>query len=153
MVDQERFTDQLAEELRKLRKAPDPAPEATEQAVLEAFRRRREKPKVAAWRLAAAAVALIAVGVVAWFQTRSGGQSEEARPTVQIASQQSTGFIVLDPLAPGILEGHGRLVRITLPPGEGFAGLPAPPNADGAALQADILLGDDGIPHAVRFIY
>ncbi len=137
-------------ELRNLRDLADPAPEATERAVLEAFRRRRRSPTP--WRLAAAAVLLAACGAWLWFANRpadSGERAAAAPPT-----EHATDFIVLDPLAPGVRDGHGRLVRIPLPPGEGFGGIPAPwPAAPGATVRAEVLVGDDGAAHAVRFVY
>ncbi len=150
MADEREIEERLADELRTLGEGVDPAPVSTEQAVIAAFRRRHERP-VSPWRWAAAAVVLVALGAAAWFQLRPSAPFPEAEP--ELALERSTEFFVLDPVGPGIFDGRGRLVRITLPPGEGFAGLPVPTDAAGAAMKADVLLGDDGFPHAVRFVY
>lgn len=152
-ADPERMANDLSRELSALRAAPDPVPEATERAVIEAFRLRQARPGVSGWLLAAAAAVILAIGAAVWFQSRPAESFEVVESAAGSATGQTTAFYVLDPLAPGILDGRGRLVRLTLPPGEGFVGLPRPLEARDGDVQAEILLGDDGVPHAVRFVY
>lgn len=141
----------LNQELRKMQEVADPAPKATEHAVAAAFRR-RHTARLPVWRLAAAAALVAACGAWLWFANRAADTPKRA--ATQPPAEHATDFYVLDPLAPGVRDGHGRLVRIALPPGEGFGGISAPwSTAGGAAVQAEVLLGDDGAAHAVRFLY
>lgn len=142
--------DPLQNELARLADVPDPTPPETEQALLAAYRRRRAGSRARPWLFAAAAAAVLLVAF--WLEDRPPTARPETAETTMPAIRV-TPFIVLDPLAPAIADGRGRLVRLDLPPGEGFAGLPRPLEARSSAIQADVLIGDDGVPHAVRFVY
>lgn len=135
-------------------------------ATRQAPRTRSITPAVRAW-LAAAAVLVLAVaawqGITRWpsaadTAARAGAGSArvegapEARP-VPAGGGQALQFVAL-PTAIGLpaLE-SGHIVRVELPaadlPAYGFDVTPQPA---AGAVQADVLVGQDGQPRAIRFV-
>jgi hypothetical protein len=124
--------------------APDPAREAALMAAFDAAqavrgRARRGREYWGMAGLAAAAALLIAVAI--------GGHGDAKAP------QQMAGEFVIVPAAIGLpaME-SGSLVRIDLP----VALLPSlgvtPPAGAHAKVKADVIVGQDGLPRAVRLV-
>ena len=119
---------------------------AVKAAVVEAFpsKPRANRP---AWRpLLALAAALIMAIAGGWFFTRP-------KPAVHQASQPVyTDFFPLSTVA---LDRHepAQLVRIRLPRREMRKfGLPVSEEFERTSIEADVLIGQDGIARAVRFV-
>jgi hypothetical protein len=126
----------------------EPRPEV-ETALRARFRARIHQARPARWVWAAAAALLIGIGVGAWF-----GWDEPASPVVSApAPPEKTPFVLLDYGRPTPNLTAGRLVRVTLPPdAPAWLGLPFDPGtADG--IEAEVLLGDDGVAQAVRLVH
>lgn len=141
MSEIERLLAEAAEADRNL----GPSPEV-QRALRQSVRAQRPRRP---WGWAAAAAAAAALAAVGLFLS----QSPEPQTTAVIESApiQTTEFFVLDPVRP-IEEMHsGRLVRVTLPAdAPDYFGLPM--GGRSGPVEADVLLGDDGIARAVRFI-
>lgn len=134
--------EKLLREVAEADRAAEPSAE-TRQGLADAVRANR-RVKLWPWGLAAAAV--LAVGFLA-------SQPEPSPPeaTEQAIEVSASEFFVLDPVRP--IEGmrSGRLVRVTLPAdAPSYFGLP--PRSRSGPVEADVLLGDDGIARAVRFV-
>lgn len=128
-------------------------------ATRQAPRTRSITPAVRAW-LAAAAVLVLAVaawqGIARWPSAEDTAArvegAPEARP-VPAGGGQALQFVAL-PTAIGLpaLE-SGHIVRVELPaadlPAYGFDVTPQPA---AGAVQADVLVGQDGQPRAIRFV-
>jgi hypothetical protein len=108
----------------------------------------RPQPGSRRWLLLAAAVLLIAVPGL-WFALRTP-EPPPLAPDERVV--RYTPFLVLDPLSPDLAAGRGRMVRATLPSSAPAAYGLLLPDTEGS-VQADVLLGDDGAIHAVRFVY
>jgi hypothetical protein len=145
----------LVAALRRLAKSTEvPPPDAqVERVLLEAFDATREAPRPAArrWfvRPVAAAALLALAATVAWvIVSRPGRGPAPARTAV--APLATTEFVVW----PGAAElprfESGHLMRVDLP----VSALPSlglvPPPSRSAVVQADVLVGQDGLPRAVR---
>jgi hypothetical protein len=139
----------IAAECRALSRSMGvPRPEV--EAVLRArFRAAARKPRTAPWVWAAAAALAIGIGVGAWFSY------EKPAPvaTVSPAPIETAGeFVLLDYGRPTPGLTAGRLVRVTLPPSApAWFGLPVDPRAR-EGIEAEVLLGDDGVAQAVRLV-
>ncbi|MEZ5365264.1 MAG: hypothetical protein R2748_23780 [Bryobacterales bacterium] len=143
---------ELQSELRRLAGSlGEPRPEL-EQQLLQRFRqssakRRRPQP----WVWAAAAVLALGVAIGAWLARREPPQKaspQSLRPRTHPAGT----FLLLDYGRPTNEITAGRLVRVTLPPSAAaWFGLPVDPAAH-EGIEADVLLGDDGVAQAVRFV-
>jgi hypothetical protein len=149
------MSEDLEEALRRLARdteVPAANPE-TERALLDAFDAAwARKPVGAASRLrrpAAAAVLMALAATVLWvIATRSGRAPVVAPPAV--APLATTEFVMW----PGAAElprfESGHLMRMELP----VSALPAlglaPPASRAVVVQADVLVGQDGFPRAVR---
>lgn len=135
--------DKLLREVAGADRAAEPSSDARRK-LTDAVRANR-RPNLWPWGLTAAA--LLAVGLFA---------PSPAPPPVEVAPEASQAsvaseFFVLDPVRP--IEGmrSGRLVRVTLPAdAPSYFGLP--PRSRSGPVEADVLLGDDGIARAVRFV-
>jgi hypothetical protein len=150
----QRHRDQLALSagLRALAAAArDSAPTAPLEARLvdefnaqAAHRRRRRRRYEPAWAKAAAAVVLAVGAVAAW----KVAYSPPAPDLVRLE-----GF---DPLpAAATLPGfeRGEIVRIDVPvPSLPAYGIAIPPDAAERSIAADLLIGQDGLPRAIRLV-
>ena len=144
----------LASALRQLAqsaKVPPLDPDR-ERALLEAFDKAQTEQRVPAaragvWRHAAAAALLAVAATMAWVIVGRSGRSPGA-PVV--APLTTTEFV----LWPGAAElptfESGHLMRMEVP----VSALPSlglvPPATHAAVVQADVLVGQDGLPRAVR---
>jgi hypothetical protein len=143
---------------------PDPAREAALMAAFDAARRVRPHPRSGRgyWGmagLAAAAAVLIAVGVTPIWTGRhassDGLQATHKPPSSSrgVQSAQPPNEFVMIPGAVGLPDMEsGSLVRIDLP----VAMLPSlgvtPPAGAAANVRADLIVGQDGLPRAVRLV-
>jgi hypothetical protein len=150
----DRGRDDLAAALRQLAQSADvpPLDPDRERALLEAFdAAQQEKDARAArsnvWRPAAAAALLALAAMMAWVIV-----GRFARPPAApvVAPLATTEFV----LWPGAAElptfESGHLMRMEVP----VSALPSlglvPPATHAAVVQADVLVGQDGLPRAVR---
>ena len=144
----------LAEALRRLAQSTlvPPSDPDRERALLEAFdaawERKRSARPVARWRPAAAAALVALAATVVWIvASRSGPAPTPARSAVPLST---TEFVIW----PGAAElprfESGHLMRISVP----VSALPSlglvPPASPAPVVQADVLIGQDGLPRAVR---
>ena len=148
------------------------APARVEMRLRQQFRTQYHTPKarrtavVAAWGLAAAAVL---VGAVSWVKWRSNQQHVDARkqnaPALNLTSpdprttedsqalmagNELSDFTLLPGVLPAETDGSAilnvRIQRGTL----GALGLPVNEDRAGEWIQVDLLVGNDGLPQAVR---
>jgi hypothetical protein len=130
--------------LRELSAEMGGPPPELEARVLERFRARRRKHTRVRWAWAAAAALAIGIGLGAWL-------AQLPEPAAEARGAPS-GFLLLDYGRPTRELTAGRLVRVTLPPtAPEWFGLPSDPAAR-EGIEAEILLGDDGVAQAVRFV-
>lgn len=138
----------LEEFLRELARTDEqaaPSP-AVEQALLSELRARRRPRR---WLWPVAATLLLAAGGF-WFAADGPNQPETA--TTPEAPLPTAEFYVLETGRPLSEMRSGRLMRVTLPASApAYFGLP--PLPPGAGIEADVLLSDDGVAQAVRFVY
>lgn len=146
----------VAEALRRLAEADSArsAPPRVEAALVAAFRDERRvrnvirmRPRVGAWAAAAAAAALALAAVrVSFVQPPA-----PAPPAVQ--AEVATPFY---PLVPGFdpdAAAYHPAVRVEMPRTVLAAyGLPVNVERIDVPIQADLLIGDDGIARAIRFV-
>ncbi len=136
----------LLEALGELAGGTADAPQAkTGEVLLAAFRKRRR-----GWRLRPVWVAAAAAVVIAAFLLWRPAATEPARQRVEVATE----FIPLRG-GPVLLPGEGsQIIRIALPRREMRRfGIPVRTDLDESRVQADVLVGQDGMARAVRFIH
>lgn len=137
------------EELRELSEAlrPREAPPRVEQALRQAFRKRKN----GRWRIAAplAAAAVIAIALL----NMMPGPGEQGPEQTASASAIATDYMPVGftrPLYPGEFV---QVVRISVPRLEmARFGLPVFEGSVQGRVQADVVLGEDGIARAIRFV-
>jgi hypothetical protein len=82
-------------------------------------------------------------------QPRRLAQSPPGESSGAIVSE----FIVIDPTRPFTIYDQGRIMRVTLPSSApAYLGLRDFPVRQGQGIEADVLLGEDGVARAVRFV-
>jgi hypothetical protein len=168
------------ERLEELRRAMSDfeAPARIKPAVLEAFRARKRKPAVYRWGAIAACAALIAAGLY-WSWPRpvrapelrvsapktppllvTSTEHERRAPRRRLSRaphrqprETATGFFALPFAAPLSPEDAVQVVRVTLPRSAmRSVGLPVNEERLYERVPADVVLGQDGIARAVRFV-
>lgn len=127
------------------------APASVEDALREAFRQSlpTDRRATSLWRIAAAAAAVVVLGLfVAGYALRGVEES----PTARVAAVES-GFIPLGYDEPLAEMNSVMIVRVQLTR-EGLAGLgwPVDAGAGSVPIQADVILGEDGVARAIRFV-
>jgi hypothetical protein len=145
--------DDLASALRQLAQSTEvpPLDPDRERALLDAFdkaqtEQRTPGVRAGVWRSAAAAALLALAATMAWVIV---GRSVRP-PAAPVAPLTTTEFV----LWPGAAElptfESGHLMRMEVP----VSALPSlglvPPATHAAVVQADVLVGQDGLPRAVR---
>ena len=128
---------------------PQEAPAHVEQALRAAFRQRQNKRRNTRWASVAIAAGLSAIAVLRFTSTVSA-------PVIQpvAAVQQDTSeFIALSDADTATPLEHATIVRVQLPLSS-FRDIGLAINEQNAAdrVQADVLLGQDGLARAVRFV-
>ena len=150
----DRGRDDLAAALRQLAQSAEvpPLDPDRERALLEAFdaaqqERRASAVRSGGWRPAAAAALLALAATMAWVIV---GRFARLPAAPVVAPLATTEFV----LWPGAAElptfESGHLMRMEVP----VSALPSlglvPPATHAAMVQADVLVGQDGLPRAVR---
>jgi hypothetical protein len=145
--------DDLASALRRLAQSAEvpPLDPVRERALLEAFDAAQQEKRAPAacagvWCPAAAAALLALAATMAWVIIGRSGRP----PAAPVTPLTTTEFV----LWPGAAElptfESGHLMRMEVP----VSALPslglAPPATHAAVVQADVLVGQDGLPRAVR---
>ena len=124
------------------------APPHIEQAVLAEFERSRRSKRRRYWMGAAAAVAAIATMVIV--ETRPS-PSSTAPPNAQVASEAP--FVPIPYVLPPSPYERLEIVRMQIPVAALIAaGLPVQTADPAAQAEADVLIGQDGRPRAVRLV-
>lgn len=140
---------ELKARLRGLR--VDAAPGDPPQAVMTAYRhqygpRRRQWWKWAAVPIAAAAAVVMGL----WLKP----PVKVAEPAAREMTERTTEFIPVRYGASVRTNEAVQIVRIRLPRGELMRlGLPVGTEAAGETVRADVLIGEDGLVKAIRFVY
>jgi hypothetical protein len=145
--------DDLASALRRLAQSAEvpPLDPDRERALLEAFDAAQQEKRApaarAVWRPAAAAALLALAATMAWAIVGRSGRP----PAAPVVAPLTTTEFVLWPGAaelPTFESGH--LMRVEVPVSAlASLGL-VPPATHAAVVQADVLVGQDGLPRAVR---
>ena len=145
--------DDLASALHWLAQSAEvpPLDPVRERALLEAFdaaqqEKRAPAARAGVWRPAAAAALLALAATMAWVIIGRSGRP----PAAPVTPLTTTEFV----LWPGAAElptfESGHLMRMEVP----VSALPSlgltPPATHAAVVQADVLVGQDGLPRAVR---
>ena len=150
----DRGRDDLASALRRLALTLEvpPLDPDRERSLLEAFdaaqqQKRAPAARAGVWRPAAAAALLALAATMAWVIL---GRSGRPSATPVIAPLTTTEFVLWPGAAALPTFESGHLMRIEVP----VSALPSlglvPPATHAAVVQADVLVGQDGLPRAVR---
>jgi hypothetical protein len=136
--------------LRALAKAvPQEASPSAERYLLVRFRERRNQRK--RWTYLAAIAASLAIGF-ALYVARWHHQSA----TVSVSptgGDQTSGFITLPYAQSGVPLEQAVIVRVNIPVSElGIIGVPFTPTSPNESIPAELLIGQDGVARAVRFV-
>jgi hypothetical protein len=140
--------DELKQRLRELAEiSPQSASIETERRLLEIFRARQWRKR--AWKYTAAVAASLLIGGVSY----ALWQGHERKTAVPESSYVSPpGFLVLPYAQSDVPLEHAVVVRVTIPPTEASAwGVPFDPGGR-KRISADLLIGQDGMARAVRFV-
>jgi hypothetical protein len=140
--------DELTQRLRELAEiSPQAARVESEQRVLEAFRACQRRRR--SWKYLAAVASLVIAGAsyVIW---HGHGRSPVAVTENSYASPP--GFLALPYSQSDVPLEHAVVVRVNIPPSEASAwGVAFVPGAR-QKISADLLIGQDGVARAVRFV-
>jgi hypothetical protein len=130
--------------LRRLSsESPRDASPPVEQTITAAFRVLHPRKKPRTWLYAAAAAAILLLSLTLLRQHASTSGNVYSAP----------GFVALPYSQSGVPLEYVVVVRVELRPSELNAlGIPSPVASSPAKLTADLMLGQDGIPRAFRFI-
>lgn len=142
--------EHLKHHLKKLARAvPQSAGPALEDRLRTAFRTRVNRRR---WTYAArvAAAAVLAAGLyLAWTHKRAPEQEDSVNAPVHHRSE----FILLPYAQSEVPLEQGVIVRVQIPVSElGGMGLPVAPVTAEEKVNADLLVGQDGIARAVRVV-
>jgi len=139
--------DELKQRLRELAEAsPQGASVESEQRLLEIFRARQRRRR--AWKYLVAVAASLVIGgasYVIW-------HAHERRPAAESSYVNPPGFLALPYAQSDVPLEHAVVVRVNISPAEaGALGVPFDPGAH-KKISADLLIGQDGMARAVRFV-
>lgn len=146
---QERELEAAMAELRRERDAVA-APAGVQISVMAEFRARRNKRMIhdprAWWTLAAAAVVAIAFLLMP-------ARAPKREPLITESNGYATEFIPLRFGRAAEPNEMLQVIRIRLPARElTRLGVPLPPDLARSTVKADVLLGEDGVAKAIRFV-
>jgi hypothetical protein len=135
----------LEERLRELARADAEraAPPRVEAALLSAFRDRHARSRLRWWGVAAAVAALVFMAL----------RISTVQPEIVPPEEVATGFFPLMPgFDPEAVESE-PLVRVEIPRSVlASFGLPVDVNRIHVPVEADLVIGDDGMTRAIRFV-
>jgi len=136
----------LIDKMRQLASAlPREASPQVKERVAAAFRARHPR-KAPVWFYAAAAVALLALGL-SFIHKR-----QPASPPAAVV-YNAPGFIALPYSQSGVPTESVVVIRVQVTPSQlSSMGVAVPAAASTARLQADVLVGQDGVARAVRLV-
>ncbi len=160
--------DELRKQFRDLVNSfPREAGEHVEQRLLSAFRshhRRREQLWIYAVETAASLTvavglyfALLNGGTANWRERNAAGMAP-SRSAVRVNGPEAdhdpgADFIALPYAESGVPVGEAIVLRVQLPVSElSVLGVPVSPTATAVRVGADVLIGQDGVPRAVRLV-
>lgn len=147
MCGMSRVDDAIKELGRELAEAE--APRCVEAAVLAEFDRGRRSRRAKAWAVAAAAVAASLTAV--WIVESRPVPKPPATSVAEAESEQP--FIPIPYVLPPAPYERVEIVRMRVPVAALIsAGLPVGSADPGAQAEADVLVGQDGRPRAVRLV-
>jgi hypothetical protein len=134
---------------------PREAPSHVEQFLMGKFRARARRRRLALWGSAGAgiAAAVAIIGLMAWMNSTAVTQADQQDHVVVRTDDVAASFYPTpdaDALAP--IE-TAMVVRVQLPMSSlRLMGLPVSEDFSGDPIQADVLLGQDGLARGVRLI-
>jgi hypothetical protein len=140
----------LEDGLRSLAEAgPREAGPAVQQELLVRFRERHNRKR--RWAYLAGAAACLALAVAL---SLALSHNRNATQRVSLAAEdQPAGFITLPYGQSGVPLEQPVIVRVDIPVSElGIMGLPLAPRGAKEQVRADLLVGQDGVARAVRFV-
>ena len=156
MIPPNKLRDELQAELRdRLRRLAATSPQSAgpeiEDRLLEMFRTRHARKQRLVRGLAALAACLVLALGVYWFSLQAPRQSAR-RVAPEIPPSGAAEFIALPYAQSEVPLEHAVVVRVNIPPAQARAlGVPFDPGAR-SRISADLLIGQDGMARAVRFV-
>jgi hypothetical protein len=141
--------DELKQRLRELAKAsPQVASVESEQRLRESFRSHQRRRR--AWKYLTGVAASLLIGGASYLISHVHGRGPAAATEGSYASPP--GFLALPYAQSDVPLEHAVVVRVNMPPSEASAlGVPFDPGAR-KRISADLLIGQDGMARAVRFV-
>ena len=141
--------DELKQRLRELAESsPREASLETQERLLEIFGVRARRKR--AWKYWAAAAASLFIGCVSYLLWQGHERKIAASATSPYVT--APGFFALPYAQSDVPLEHAVVVRVTVAPSEASAwGVPVAPGARNR-VSADLLIGQDGMARAVRFV-
>jgi hypothetical protein len=152
--------DELREQLREMARAVPREPGAgAEKRLLMAFRARQRRRKRGVWLIAmqAAACLTLIVGIklaISKIEVVAQGarRQQASNSEVSAAAGDLTGFVALPYAQSGVPMDEGIVVRVRAPASQlSLMGVPFVSATPNGQVQADLLIGQDGVARAVRF--
>jgi hypothetical protein len=140
--------DELRQRLRELAESsPQAASVESEQRLRQIFRTRQRRSR--AWKYLTAVAASLVIGGASYVLWQ---EHEHKRAMTESSYAGAPGFLALPYAQSDVPMEHAVVVRVTIPPAEASAlGVPFDP-AGRKRINADLLIGQDGMARAVRFV-
>ncbi len=151
MTDQDELQDQFR---RLARTAPQTGSPAVEDMIRAAFRARLQK-KTRPWNYVAkiAATAVIAASLYSVWEQWTHRRALDQQIGMSAAGRQRSGFIALPYAQSEVPLEQPVIVRIQIPVSElGGMVMPVSPASKAQRVNADLLVGQDGVARAVRLV-
>jgi len=144
---------ELKEALKRLvETSPRHASPGAEQRLVEAFRKRRRR-RVTVWAYGAAAAACLALAL-GWFWVRHSPPVQTNTTADESYYAAPPGFVALPYAQSGVPLEEAVIVRVEVHPAElTMLGMPVPSAHVSGRISADLLVGQDGVARAVRFVH
>jgi hypothetical protein len=150
---------ELLEDLRALaEESPREAPQQVEERLVAAFRRRSRRRRLAVWGPVAGIGAIAAAVTLLFWTPQAPHRSLTPEPASAVQADIRSDEIAADfyrlPEADSLPEvENAMVVRVQLPGSSlRLMGVPVAEERDPEAIQADVLLGQDGLARAVRLV-
>lgn len=147
--------DDLTKQLRSLAEhTPREAGNDVEERLRREFRLHHARKKRRRAYLAQAAALLIVAFALSFVLLRREARRPPASAAVQDPAQGAfRDFVPLPYAESGVPLGNGVVMRVELPVSDlSRLGIPAPPGQTRQRIGADLLIGQDGVARAVRFV-